>query len=449
VHTLHLVDTSDSLSVLKSKAVKLQIGTPDYDHLTEWKSAAKFATGNYTQRSYNYMSPSKDLTAAGKATSDIANAPRVMDVESYRYSEGFHDDSEGKLDTQRRVNQGTERSQVSIGSGNCRDLMIGQHFQVELANGGSFVDKGKTFTFSQVVIQADEGERAVKCTVEAIPKGELVYPIVENPVVINSLQTAVVTGPPAEEIHSDAHGRVKVQFHWDRLGKKDDNTSCWLRVMQSFAGPGFGAHFTPRVGQEVVVAFENGNPDRPFVMGALYHTENPPPYAEHKGTRSGIRTRSIKGGAATNCNELYFEDTKDQEEVYFQAERDHNSIIKNDETREVGNDQTLTVTNDKTETIGNDLNVTVENDKFETITHNETHNVGSELLLEAGEKIVIKVGDSEIEITAATIIIKSGTVDIIQGGAVPEELVEEVIEEEIVDELIEGPAAELLEDILI
>jgi len=311
VHTLHLVDTSDSLSVLKSKAVKLQIGTPDYDHLTEWKSAAKFATGNYTQRSYNYMSPSKDLTAAGKATSDIANAPRVMDVESYRYSEGFHDDSEGKLDTQRRVNQGTERSQVSIGSGNCRDLMIGQHFQVELANGGSFVDKGKTFTFSQVVIQADEGERAVKCTVEAIPKGELVYPIVENPVVINSLQTAVVTGPPAEEIHSDAHGRVKVQFHWDRLGKKDDNTSCWLRVMQSFAGPGFGAHFTPRVGQEVVVAFENGNPDRPFVMGALYHTENPPPYAEHKGTRSGIRTRSIKGGAATNCNELYFEDTKD------------------------------------------------------------------------------------------------------------------------------------------
>jgi len=181
------------------------------------------------------------------------------------------------------------------------------------------------------------------------------------------MQTAVVTGPPAEEIHSDAHGRVKVQFHWDRLGKKDDNTSCWLRVMQSFAGPGFGAHFTPRVGQEVVVAFENGNPDRPFVMGALYHTENPPPYAEHKGTRSGIRTRSTKNGAAINCNELYFEDTKDQEEVYFQAEKDLNAHIKNNETR-----------------------------KIENTLH-----------IQAGEKIRLEVGGSVIEMTPEGITISA------------------------------------------
>ncbi len=171
--------------------------------------------------------------------------------------------------------------------------------------------------------------------------------------------------------------------------------------MQNLTGSSFGVHFTPRIGQEVVVAFENGNPDRPFVIGALYHPEQTPPYADFKGTRSGIRSRSTKNGGKDNYNELYFEDRKGNEEVYLQAEKNLKSLIKNDEKRDVNNDQTLSVKNNKVENIGN----------------NEKHSVKNELLIEAGKKITIKVGGSEIELTGSKIVIKSGKVDI-DGGKI-------------------------------
>ncbi|MGH1485269.1 MAG: type VI secretion system Vgr family protein [Cellvibrionaceae bacterium] len=404
-HQLHIVDSSELLANLSPKKVKLQSHTAGHDHFTKWQSSGHFATGTYEQRAYNYMSPSSAVKVNTKAKTEVASTPRVMEMESYKYGDTHHGHSDGAEHVNARANQAVERTKVATGSGDCRHLELGKHFEVELATGnlglgGNFVDKGKTYTLTEVRISANDTAGSFHCSVEAIPQGELVYPKAVTPT-INGLQTAVVTGPAGEEIYTDELGRIKVQFHWDRLGGKDENTTCWLRVMQSFAGPSFGAHFTPRIGQEVVVAFENGSPDRPFVIGGLYHPENPPPYAGHQGTRAGIRTRSTKGGSTANCNELYFEDKKGKEEVYFQAEKDHNTVIKNDETRDVGNNQTITIGVDKSENVGN----------------NEQHIVGKNLLIKAGTKIRLEVGGSVIEMTGGKIKVSSGHVDI-DGGKI-------------------------------
>ena len=151
---------------------------------------------------------------------------------------------------------------------------------------------------------------------------------------IHGPQTAIVVGASGNEIETDKHGRIKVQFHWDRLGKKDENSSCWVRVAQPWAGKGFGMIALPRVGHEVVVSFLDGNPDRPLITGSVYNGENIPIYELPKlATVSGIKSRSSKGGSADTANELRFEDAKDKEYIWFQAQKDYFRLVKEERLR--------------------------------------------------------------------------------------------------------------------
>src|SRR3989441_2894407 len=155
-------------------------------------------------------------------------------------------------------------------------------------------------------------------------------------------QTAVVVGPSGEEIHTDEHGRIKVQFHWDREGKKDENSSCWIRVAQPWAGPKWGSLFIPRIGWEVVVEFMDGDPDQPLVTGSVYHADNPPPYSlPGDKTKSTIMSNSSKGGGGSN--ELRFEDAKGSEEIYLHGQKDWNVVIENDESDTIGGNPTVPV----------------------------------------------------------------------------------------------------------
>jgi uncharacterized protein involved in type VI secretion and phage assembly len=140
-------------------------------------------------------------------------------------------------------------------------------------------------------------------------------PIVQGP------QTAIVVGPAGDEIYTDKYGRVKVQFHWDRYGKKDQNSSCWIRVSHPWAGQNWGMIAIPRIGQEVIVEFLEGDPDRPIITGRVYNADQMPPYALPANmTQTGIKTRSTKGGGVANFNEIRFEDKKGAEQVYIHAE---------------------------------------------------------------------------------------------------------------------------------
>ena len=205
--------------------------------------------------------------------------------------------------------------------------------------------------------------------------------------------TAIVVGPPGEEIHTDEHGRIKVRFHWDRHSPPDDRASCWIRVAQTWAGPGWGAVFLPRVGMEVLVEFLDGDPDRPLVTGSVYNSLNQPPVAlPDQRTRSAIRTESSPGGGG--YNELRFEDARGREELLLRAQRDLREIALHDNTRTVGRDQTLEVGGNQQITVTGDRLVTVtEGDEATSVT-NGSHKT----TVRGHHTVVVQEGDSALHV---------------------------------------------------
>jgi len=227
-------------------------------------------------------------------------------------------------------------------------------------------------------------------------------------------QTAVVVGPPGEEIWTDQYGRVKVQFHWDRLGAMDQNSSCWVRVSTSWAGPQFGAVFIPRIGMEVIIDHLNGDPDYPILTGCVYNAVNMPPWGlPGNATQSGILTRSSKGGAGGaglgagggDANALRFEDKKGAEQLWLHAQKDQLTEVENDEDKWVGQDRRKTVdrdeTNhigrDRTETVDHDETITVHNNRTERVDHNEKISIGDNRTEDVGLNETIAIGKNRVE----------------------------------------------------
>ncbi|NMC74696.1 MAG: type VI secretion system tip protein VgrG, partial [Geobacteraceae bacterium] len=210
---------------------------------------------------------------------------------------------------------------------------------------------------------------------------------------VPGLLSAIVTGPKGEEIWPDEYGRVNVQFHFDREGKMDEKSSCWLRTVQFWNGTTWGSQFIPRVGDEVLVSFINGDMDYPVIIGSVPNAAKPPNYnLPANKTQSGIRTRSTPGGTPDNFNELRFEDKKGSEEIYLQGEKDWNILIKNDKGQYVGHDETLNVVNNRSKRVGVD--------QVETIGVNKTINVGANHVETIGSNMNLSVGNCKTEFVA-------------------------------------------------
>jgi type VI secretion system secreted protein VgrG len=283
------------------------------------------------------------------------------------------------------------------------------------------------------------------------PPPTIARPVVQGP------QTAMVVGKAGEEIWTDQYGRIKVQFHWDRVGADDENSSCWVRVAQGWAGKSWGAMFIPRIGMEVVVSFLEGDPDRPLVTGCVYNSDSMPPYAlPGEQTKSTIKSNVSKGGGG--FNEIRFEDKKDSEEIFIQAEKDYNRVVKNNDTLKVGfekadkGDQTIGIKNDRSVDVGhdhlehvaNDQTITIDHDQKTTVTNDQTLNVDNNqtvaikvdqkldvggnqtvaitgdqkvtvsktIVIEATQSIELKVGSSSVKIEPAKITVKSVEVEV-------------------------------------
>ncbi len=380
-HTLHFIDNPRNVKPHAPETLILQPPTAGHSSIVGLTQHAEFVPGRAAQNTYNYRDPDAPVFATVDATGEAAEITLATKIGRYRYTDTYLSASDAGTDTQRWLIRGMERRQVVRGTATYHLLEVGKTFTVVHAQVGEWLGKGKSFTLTEISFHASDqegGEAPFTIDFAAVPKGELVYPAKIGWPVVHGLQTAVVVGPEGEEIHTDELGRVKVRFHWDRRGVEQEGqqheTSCWLRVMQpAFAGPGFGMQMIPRIGQEVVVAFENGNPDRPFIIGALHHENHKPPYGgPGKTTQYGIRGRSTKQGGTGNYNELRFDDKKGAEEIFIQAERDLNANIK----------------------------------------RNETRAIGEVLHIKAGSKILLEVGGSVIEITGGRIRIDSAVVDI-------------------------------------
>ena len=235
------------------------------------------------------------------------------------------------------------------------------------------------------------------CTLEAIPIQQQFRaarltprPIVKGP------QTAIVVGPGGEEIYVDSgpgYGRVKVRFPWDRGETADENASCWIRVAQVWAGAKWGAMYIPRMGHEVIVDFLEGDPDRPIITGRVYNNDNMPPYAlPQNKTVSTMQSRSSKGGGPANFNEIKFEDKKGSELLYIQAEKDRDMLVKNNNSENIGNDESVHVGHDRKKNIDNNETTVVGVNRTETVGSNEKITIGSNRTEDVGKHEVVNIG---------------------------------------------------------
>lgn len=265
-------------------------------------------------------------------------------------------------------------------------------------------------------------------------------PRVTRKPVIHGPQTAFVVGKSGDEISTDEHSRIKIQFHWDRLGARDEKSSCWVRVMTPWASKGYGMVGLPRVGDEVVVQFMDGDPDRPLIVGAVYNKENTPPYKlPTHATVSGIKSRSSKEGSKDTANELRFDDKKDSEYIWLHAERNLFSIVKKDAFRQVGEIETvkigktrneaigenwlMDITQDVMHHVGKDLHVNVEGDIFYTggatwqvkLTKDLQVKAAS-VVIDASSGILLKCGGSIVNISSAGVDIVGQMVKVNSGG---------------------------------
>jgi type VI secretion system secreted protein VgrG len=216
----------------------------------------------------------------------------------------------------------------------------------------------------------------------------------------------VVVGPAGEEIYVDKYGRVKIQFHWDRFGTNDENSSCWVRVSHPWAGKNWGMIAIPRIGQEVIVDFLEGDADQPIITGRVYNADQMPPYdLPANATQTGIKSRSSKGGSTANFNELRFEDKKGSEQVFLHAEKNQDIEVENDETHWVGHDRTKTidhdetthVKHDRTETVDNNETISIGKDRSETVGNNETISISKNRTEDVGDNETISIGKNRSE----------------------------------------------------
>ncbi len=360
------------------------------EHVYDFRMAQEMRTGAVRHRDFDFATPSKTLEANEQA--DVET-----DLEVYDYPGRYaNPDNKGKdADEAKRLAKVRleELRSVRIEGGGesvCRRLVPGYCFTLEGHPRPD--DKLPKFNTEYLLLRllhtgsqpqareqdAGEGGFAYNNSFECVPTDAPYRPPRLTPAPrIRGLQTAIVVGPGGEEIYTDEHGRVKVQFHWDLEGKKDQDSSCWIRVSQGWAGPGWGAMFIPRIGQEVIVDFEEGDPDRPIVTGRVYHGTNKPPYPlPDDKTKSTVKSDSSPGGGGSN--ELRFEDKKGSEEVYIHAQKDENIVVENDKSENVGHDETISIGNDRTETVGHDEKITVGNDRTESVAANETLSVGQD-----------------------------------------------------------------------
>ncbi|MFO0579787.1 MAG: type VI secretion system tip protein TssI/VgrG [Polyangia bacterium] len=401
------------------------------DVVYEFQSEAAMHVGTLRMQDYRFKHPDMDLSAE-------QSGEEFKQYEHYLYPGEYVEPELGKRLATVRLEEMTARRQNYVGLTTSRSLEPGhlltlvQHPQPEYnqqylivgvsQSGSQRIDAseqtlgGLSMLFHRdhsVSTVMSETAQAVQNMVQSmsgatheakfmcVPSSVTFRPrrVTDRPV-IPGLQSAVVVGPKGEEIHCDEHGRIKIQFQWDRGGKQNENSSCWVRICQPWAGARFGFWALPRIGQEVMVQFLEGDPDRPIVIGSVYNGNNQVPYDLPGGkTRSTWRTKSTPKGEG--ANELRFEDSKGHEEIYLHAEKDHNEVVKNNHTVQVGSSQTVSVAGSVSITVDKGkYTVTANTEQIEfSTTKNHYHVTAKTALIEAANGMRLQSGDSFIEIT--------------------------------------------------
>ncbi|MGE0797077.1 MAG: type VI secretion system Vgr family protein [Lautropia sp.] len=393
-HKLVLVDRSERHAPITGEpAIRY---TPDStaqtflaDRVTDWSAAQEIQPDRYVIDDYDFKAPSKNLEVVRKP--ELPPPFTQSQFEVYDYPGEFDTHPEGEAYVASRIEELHVQTRAFEGAGALRQFHVGRRFKLtdhpRKDQNGEYLLVSVEYDYSDPPYESGDGEGTeVRCRFTAIPSNQQFRPPRSTPrPFVQGIQTAVVTGPAGEEIFTDQYGRIKVQFHWDRLGKNDERSSCWLRVAFLAAGPRFGFVSIPRIGHEVVVDFLEGDPDRPLVTGVVYNGANMPPWTlPDNKTQSGLLTRSSLKGSPANANAIRFEDKKGAEQVWIHAEKNQDIEVENDETHWVGHDRSKTIDHDettkvghdRTETVGNNETIAIGNNRTETVAANESVTIG-------------------------------------------------------------------------
>ena len=396
-HTLWLSDDTTSGQPIdgeiKSMPFQHQAGSLEDDGVHDWSPVRRMAPGKMTVASFNFKNP-RSARASGDSLNRQGAVP-LLEVYENTGSYGFKTIDDGELLARRRMEEIDAQGQLYQAQGNDRTAQPGRWFTLSGHFDGGAGKAATEYLIVSVHHHASnnyqQGRQATSHysnSFTCLPRETPWRPgrhFHSHQVRIDGVQTATVVGPPGEEIHTDGYGRVKVQFHWDRLGTFDDKSSPWIRVVSSWAGANFGHISLPRVGMEVVVQFLDGNVSMPIIIGCVYNARNMPPWdLPANKTQSGMLSRSSKGGTSSHANALRFEDRKGAEELWLHAEKDQRIEVEHDESHWVGNDrrktverdETVQVKRDRTETVGRDETITVHNNRTEQVDRHETTTVG-------------------------------------------------------------------------
>jgi len=443
-HTLVLADQPTAFVACPSQSSASYDTTPglwqDEDVILSVRRTQEIRVGKITENDYDFEKPKTSLDE------NLDSPPRKG--EFYEYPGKYTTTGEGSRYARVRLEEQEVKLLTVHLETNCRAFRAGFKFTLQ-----GYFREAANIEYAMIAlyhraannthISALDSQEAFdyRNSIEAVQADKPYHPPrnARRPFVQGS-QTAVVVGKSGEEIWTDQYGRVKVQFFWDRAGKADENSSCWIRVSHLLAGKGWGAIFTPRIGQEVIVDFLEGDPDRPIITGRVYNADQTVPYAlPGEQTKSTIKSMSSKGGGG--FNEIRLEDKAGSEQVFIFGQKDQDIRVKNDVKEWIGNDNHRIVINNDYHKVGADQHMQVVGDCNEKVGGTYSFNVGTNheqkvgtnfeldvgteiylkagtnLVIESGTSLTLKVGGNFINMNSAGVFIKGTMVFINSGGA--------------------------------
>ena len=382
-HKLILVDSPSAHDAAPGHAMLPFYGNagqmpPDIDYVHHWAVSREVEPGKVVLTDHDFERPSTALQTEKSHTRTYD----LSDAEIFDYPGGYTQAADGAQYADNRMEELQSDFEVFQGSANTVGVCVGHTLKVTRHpredQNAEYLVTSTTLQIQHPGYESGAEQALFQCDFGSIVSSQQYRPTRRTPKpCVNGPQTALVVGPSGEEIFTDKYGRVKVQFHWDRRGKKNEKSSCWVSVSHPWAGKNFGAVHIPRIGQEVIVGFLEGDPDRPIIIGRVYNAEQMPPWdLPANATQSGILTRSSKGGGYGNANGLRFEDKKGAEQVWLHAEKNQDIEVENDETHWVGHDRTKTVDHDETVHVKHDRMETVDNDETITVWRDRSMKIG-------------------------------------------------------------------------
>lgn len=456
-HTLVLADSlSPHVNMLGLSTLPFQDGRHAGESVKRWQWGQEIQTTKVTVRDFSFIAPAQNFEKSATVTRQHAHA----DLAVYDYPAGLSADIQGDGNVSEGVNAATGIAKRGVDEQQARFLVAeGETDSRRLCTGARFSLKGHPVsgqdreyivlsTQVKMTLPGYEGGATTEAEHEmqfsAFPSAIAAFrparltprPHVPGP------QTATVVGPAGEEIYVDKYGRVKLQFHWDREGKKDADSSCFVRVSQPSAGKGYGFVSHPRIGQEVVVSFLEGDPDQPLITGRVYNADQMPPYAlPDKKTVSTMRSKSSgQGAAVADHNELRFDDLKGSEYMLMHAQKDQLEFVKETVKTLVGKDEHRTVKNNRKHKVEGTDHLTVTkavsrkfDDKYSTTVAKDilvkgdgiyslktakdiTAQAGTAISLKSGTDMHLKIGTNIGADAAMNVHIKGGMNVVIEGG---------------------------------